>query len=254
MAFCTGCGANVPDEVKFCTVCGMQIDRSAQPIVEAAYRQQEDELVMPPAWAAPVPEPELTLIPEPAFIPEPPPEPAIITSPALVPAPPEPPSPSEPPPTQQFYAPPPPPPTPTPPPPAPPTPQPQQTVYNPPTIQPTFAQDGAPPYGSPYAAVGTGWFFGTMFLFSIPVIGWIACIIMALATKNRNKKSFACANLIYMIIGLAFAVAMYFLFRWIWSAIIDYARANGSDILSGLIPGFDNTDDFWGILFGINIQ
>ena len=50
--------------------------------------------------------------------------------------------------------------------------------------------------------VGTGAFFGLLFLFSIPVIGWLACIIMAFAHKNPNVRHFARAILIWLIIAL----------------------------------------------------
>lgn len=51
-------------------------------------------------------------------------------------------------------------------------------------------------------AVSTGTFFGLIFLFSIPVIGWLACIVMTFAPKNKNLKHFAQAMLIWLIIGM----------------------------------------------------
>ena len=50
--------------------------------------------------------------------------------------------------------------------------------------------------------VGTGAFFGFLFLFSIPVIGWLVCIMMAFAHKNPNVRHFARAILIWLIIAL----------------------------------------------------
>ncbi len=50
--------------------------------------------------------------------------------------------------------------------------------------------------------VGTGTYFGLMLLFAIPIIGFIACIIMSFAPKNKNLKHFARATLIWSIIGL----------------------------------------------------
>ena len=70
--------------------------------------------------------------------------------------------------------------------------------------------------------VGTGWFFGMMLLFAIPVIGWLVCLITALAAKNENKKHFAKAMLIWLIIGLVLAVVGYFVFRWLGGALMDY--------------------------------
>ena len=93
--------------------------------------------------------------------------------------------------------------------------QPQPTVR-----QPAPAVD-APPAGK-YGVVGTGYFFGMMFLYAIPVIGWLVCLITALAAKNENKKHFAKAMLIWLIIGLVLAVVGYFVFRWLGGALMDY--------------------------------
>jgi len=51
-------------------------------------------------------------------------------------------------------------------------------------------------------AVGTGTYFGLLLLFALPVIGFIACLIMAITSKNKNLKNFAKAVLIWTIIGL----------------------------------------------------
>ena len=49
--------------------------------------------------------------------------------------------------------------------------------------------------------VGTGAYFGLMLLFAIPIIGQIACLIMAFAPKNKNIKHFARAQLIWTVIA-----------------------------------------------------
>lgn len=43
-------------------------------------------------------------------------------------------------------------------------------------------------------------YFGLMFLFSIPVVGWIAAIIMAFAADNKSIKNYSRANVLYSII------------------------------------------------------
>lgn len=53
-----------------------------------------------------------------------------------------------------------------------------------------------------YGVVSTGAFFGLGLLYSIPVIGWIACIIMSFVPQNVNTKHFARAAMIRLIIGL----------------------------------------------------
>lgn len=53
-----------------------------------------------------------------------------------------------------------------------------------------------------YAPVSTGAFFGYKILYGIPVIGWILCIVFSFTQKNVNKRNFARATLIGMIISL----------------------------------------------------
>ena len=107
---------------------------------------------------------------------------------------------------------------------------PTQTAFTPPPQpeparqQQTYTQSA---YQSPAPAreskvVGTGAFFGLIFLFAIPVIGWLACLIMAFASKNKNIKHYARAMLIWIVIGLVFAVIGYFVFRWLGGALMDY--------------------------------
>jgi amino acid transporter len=108
----------------------------------------------------------------------------------------------------------------------------QAAVYHA-TPQPAYA-DGEPPKDSPYAVVGTGGFIGTMLLFCIPVIGWIACIIMAFAAKNRNRRNFARAMPVFLIIGLILSVALYFVFSWIWSAAAEYMQQYINEATGGL--------------------
>lgn len=107
-------------------------------------------------------------------------------------------------------------------------PQPQATPAPAQTVAPTpvYAQNSADlsPTGK-YVVVGTGTYFGLMFLFAIPVIGWLICIIMAFASKNENKKHFAKAMMIWLIIGIVLSVVGYFVFRWLGGMITDYINA-----------------------------
>ena len=83
-------------------------------------------------------------------------------------------------------------------------------------------QQDAKPTGGKYGIVGTGYFFGMMFLYAIPVLGWLVCIITAFAAKNENKKHFAKAMMIWLIIGIVLSVAAYFVFRWVGGMLTDY--------------------------------
>jgi heme/copper-type cytochrome/quinol oxidase subunit 2 len=60
-----------------------------------------------------------------------------------------------------------------------------------------------------------------MILFGIPVIGWLVCIIMAFAAKNRNRRNYARAALILTLIGIAISVALYFVISWAVEAALD---------------------------------
>ncbi len=53
--------------------------------------------------------------------------------------------------------------------------------------------------------ISTGTYFGLMLLFAIPVIGIIACIVMAFVPKNKNIRNFAKAMLIWLIIAAVIA-------------------------------------------------
>ena len=103
------------------------------------------------------------------------------------------------------------------------------------------ASDAPPPAGSPYAVVGTWGFIGLTLLFMIPVIGWLVCLIMAFAAKNRNRRHFARATLIFMIIGILISIALSLFFSWLWSVaaqnISEAAGAQGVEFqgLSGLL-------------------
>ena len=78
-------------------------------------------------------------------------------------------------------------------------PQPQQVYAQSVYQQPIYAQPAADPTTK---VASTGTYFGLMLLFALPIIGFIACIIMAFAPKNKNIKHFARAMLIWTIIGL----------------------------------------------------
>ncbi len=89
-------------------------------------------------------------------------------------------------------------------------PQPVQTVIN----------ADAPPKGSKYAVIGTGAYIGTMFLFCIPIVGWLACVIMAFSSKNLNRRNYARAMLVFLIIGAVLSVALYVVFSWVSEAVM----------------------------------
>jgi predicted nucleic acid-binding Zn ribbon protein len=126
-----------------------------------------------------------------------------------------------------------------------------QPAYYPPPSQPAYGFDAPPPKGSKYAVIGTGGYIGLMILFAIPAIGWLACVITAFAAKNRNRRSFARATLVFLIIGLVIAVALYFVFSWAWEVVREYIQQYISDATGGQITDFDGLNNFFDIFKGL---
>lgn len=58
------------------------------------------------------------------------------------------------------------------------------------------------------APVSTGAFFGYKLLYGIPVIGWILCLVFSFTQKNVNKRNFARATLISLILSLVITCAI----------------------------------------------
>ncbi len=81
--------------------------------------------------------------------------------------------------------------------------QPQQQQYIPPQ-QPQPPQQTIQPAENHSAS--TAHFFWMMLVYSLPLIGWLICIIMAFAPKNESKKHFARAILIWGIIGIVISI------------------------------------------------
>ena len=82
-------------------------------------------------------------------------------------------------------------------------------------VQPQPSTQGEPP-------VSTGYFFGMMLVYAIPVVGWIACILTALKGKHQTKKHFAKAMMIWLIIGLVLSLIAGIVLTWIGTVLIDY--------------------------------
>ena len=87
-----------------------------------------------------------------------------------------------------------------------------QTVQKPQT-QPAPLMDGT---------VGTGYFFGMMLVYALPIVGWIACILTALKGKHQTKKNFAKAMMIWLIIGLVLSLITGVIITWLGTLLVDY--------------------------------
>lgn len=63
--------------------------------------------------------------------------------------------------------------------------------------QPSNNQENIP---SKYKPIGAWGYFGYELLFSIPVVGFIALIVLALSSENVNLRNFARSKFCYLII------------------------------------------------------
>ena len=96
-------------------------------------------------------------------------------------------------------------------------------VHTPPAQSYPAQQTYTPPAPDPASkVVGTGAYFGLMLLFAIPIIGQIACLIMAFAPKNKNIKHFARAQLIWMVIAIVLIGILVALLSVLTNTLMDY--------------------------------
>jgi hypothetical protein len=109
------------------------------------------------------------------------------------------------------------------------------------------AGDSPPPKGSPYAVMGTGAYIGHSILFTIPVVGWLICVIMAFAAKNLNKRHYARAVLIFLVIGAVLSIALYFIFSWVWGAAAEYLQQYINEATGGAVNDLGGLGDIGGL-------
>jgi len=159
MAFCTKCGASVPDDVNVCADCGEAVKRvvSDVPVVN------NEESVPAPAPAV-NPQPQVVV----------PQQPQAVVQPQIVAQ--------------------------------------QQQFTSSAASQPFY---GAPAPDSPYAVMGVLSFMKWAILFSLPMVGWIICLVTAFAGKNFNERNYARAQMIFMLIGIVFSFAIVFFCIWL---------------------------------------
>lgn len=67
---------------------------------------------------------------------------------------------------------------------------------------------GLPPQGR-YGVVSTGAFFGLMFVFAIPIIGFIVSLVLSIVSEKDNMKNFARASLIWSVISLVLWIVLF---------------------------------------------
>ena len=96
--------------------------------------------------------------------------------------------------------------------------------------------------------VGTGAYFGLMLLFALPVIGFIACIIMAFAPKNKNIKHFARAMLIWTVIAVVLLGILVAVITLLTNSLMDYINQLTDGQFSDFGDLFGQLGDLEGIM------
>ena len=101
-----------------------------------------------------------------------------------------------------------------------------------------------------------------MFLFSLPILGWLICLIMAFASKNKNIKHFARAMLIWLVIALVIGALVGLAVNALFNSVTPYLEegmgelgsiGNSGDLgeLADLIEQFGSLGDMMGELEGM---
>ena len=116
-------------------------------------------------------------------------------------------------------------------------------VHTPPAQQ-TYTQPAPDPTSK---VVGTGAYFGLMLLFAIPIIGQIACLIMAFAPKNKNIKHFARAQLIWMVIAIVLVGILVALLSVLTNTLMDFIKESTGGEFSNWGDIFSNLGDLEGL-------
>lgn len=75
-----------------------------------------------------------------------------------------------------------------------------------------------------------------MFLYAIPIIGFIICLFNVFTAKNKNLKNFSKAMLIWLIIAIVLSVLLWFVITMVTNALMDYL----SQISDGQLQDFND--------------
>jgi|GEM_PF-922233 len=79
----------------------------------------------------------------------------------------------------------------------------------------------------------TAAYFWYLVLYSVPFVGWLACIIISFAVKNKNLRNFSRAILISLLIVIAFWVIAYLALPSIIDGCIIYIETTLKDMPAG---------------------
>ena len=107
--------------------------------------------------------------------------------------------------------------------------------------------------------ISTAGYIGMMILFSIPIVGWLACVIMAFAAKNLNRRNFARAMIIVVMIMIVISIALYFVIGWVWEVIRESVSGyttgitgGGAESLGGISETIGGMTELFDLLKSLN--
>lgn len=104
------------------------------------------------------------------------------------------------------------------------------------TQQTTYSSQPKTVVNETNTTVGTFTYFGLMFLYAIPIIGFIICLFNVFTAKNKNLKNFSKAMLIWLIIAIVLSVLLWFVITMVTNALMDYL----SQISDGQLQDFND--------------
>ena len=92
----------------------------------------------------------------------------------------------------------------------------------------TNSGSGKPPSGSSYAVMSVGAYVFASILMSLPIIGLIICIVWAFVScSNENRRNFARACIVLMIIGIVFSLVIFLSITFFASKIAGFGGFGG---------------------------
>ena len=120
----------------------------------------------------------------------------------------------------------------------------RQSVQQPVPVPRHVAQPVPQPIPQPAAepeskTVSTAGFFWMILLFALPVVGWLACIILAFAPKNKNIKHFARAMLIWLLIAAILAGVAAFAVKALFRSVTPYVEEITGSFTGGTSGSLD---------------
>lgn len=102
--------------------------------------------------------------------------------------------------------------------------------------------------GNDSDVVSTGAYFGLMLLFAIPVVGFIACLIMSFASKNKNIKHYSRAVLIWTIIVAVLTIILSIIGYLLMDSLMDYINQSYGGSMNSFTDIFSDFSELEGVL------